>query len=105
MKSNVKGHNRIVVKPKVTEQDRLSVTSKVTESNHRSKGDQSTVFLSAVDCAKKKDAWLVTLKVKLMRFRFKNRHRSRRHDNNKEDMVGNERQTETRTNSCPSQQC
>ena len=60
-----------MVKPKVTEQDRLSVTSKVTESNHRSKGDQSTAFLNAVDSAEKKDAWFVTLKVKLMRLLFK----------------------------------
>ena len=37
MKSNVKGQNRIAIKPKVTELDRLSVTSKVTEPNHRSK--------------------------------------------------------------------
>ena len=34
MKSNVKGQNHVVAKPKVTEEDRLSVTSKVTEPNH-----------------------------------------------------------------------
>ena len=36
-KSNVKGQNHIVAKPKVTEEDRLSVTSKVTDPNHRLK--------------------------------------------------------------------
>ena len=36
---------------------------------------------------------------------FQNRHGRLRHDNNKEDMVGNERQTDTGTNSRPSQQC
>ena len=32
---------------------------------------QSTAFLSVVDCTEKKDAWLVTLKLKRMRLRFK----------------------------------
>ena len=37
MKSNKKGQNHIVTKLKVTEEDRLTVTSKVTEPNHRLK--------------------------------------------------------------------
>ena len=48
--SNVKGQNHIVAKPKVTEEDRLSVTSKVTEPNHRLKlvnRLRSSVWLTA----------------------------------------------------------
>ena len=60
-----------MAKPKVTEEDRLWVTSKVTEPNHRLKlvnRLRSSVF---VDCTEKKDAWFVTLRVKRMRLRFK----------------------------------
>ena len=49
-KSNVKGPNHIVAKPKVTEEDRLSVTSKVTKPNHRLKlvnRLRSSVWLTA----------------------------------------------------------
>ena len=50
MKSNVKGQNHIVAKPKVTEDDRLSATSKVTKPNHRLKlvnRLRSSVWLTA----------------------------------------------------------
>ena len=79
MKSNVKGRNHIVTKLKVTEEYRLSVTSKVTETNNRLVRNSE----SEADTTS-----------------FQNRH-----NNNKEDMVDNERQTETKTNSRPSQQC
>ena len=50
MKSNAKGQNHIVAKPKVTEEDCLSITSKVTEPSHRLKlvnRLRSSVWLTA----------------------------------------------------------
>ena len=69
MKSNVKGQNYIVTKLKVTEEDRLSVTSKVTVPSHRLK--LFNRLRSSGCCTEKKDNWYVTLKVKRMRLRFK----------------------------------
>ncbi|KAK2172476.1 hypothetical protein NP493_958g00015 [Ridgeia piscesae] len=67
MKSNVKGQNHIVAKPKVTEEDRFVGDIESDRPKPQVETGQSTAFLST----EKKDAWFVSLKVKRMRLRFK----------------------------------